>query len=1014
MSTCPACGAEATEGARFCSACGLALGKREEPVPGAGVAFKRILTLIFVDLVGSTELAAADALEDYDATLTRYHAICSDTIRSHGGSTLALQGDGVLACFGLSDDGENAALSAVAAARAMVVAIPAALPGVNARVGIHSGTVLCRMQADGGLLPNISGLDVNITSRIQNQASPGGVVLSRETLDFVSRIATVPASDIGEVRLKGVPVPMRLYELEEGELQAPEDAVQTLYERAETVALLTGATPVPDGLSPNVTMMIGPAGIGKSAVLGEISRRLGNTHRLIDLSSRLNLRHTPLYPVAEWLARALGYARFPLDPDADRAEFAARLRTLVPGLGDMQEEIAADLMGLAAAQAVQLRYAAPQLRALRIGTMADLVAHLMAAEPVLLSFDDYHWVDEDSHAFVGKLLERGVPERARVVLTARPGSDLGAFATTHGLHVIRLEALSVDAVREMLAGLGSDGMDAAEADRVTVMAEGNPLFLRTLLNLYRRRGEDTAGRALPPTIEATFQGFVNSFGPLRDLVLRAAVIGRGFTAEELSWIAGRGDGLDHDQTHDLAHDLGELAGAGVIEPTAGGGWQFSHILLQEAAYNMIPGSQRRGLHGQVAAALTENDPQRVAAVPEIVADHAIASEDPGIIAGSCVQAGASFLQRAGFDRSIHYLDAALAALGQLGPAAEGARLTALSLLAAARVQRLGFAHPDTVESYRLLEAEAGERGAGGPEHIMALYGLFAHRMMSGDVRRSAEIVDEMLRVADPADPQQQVLCLVNVSAQALYSGRLDDKLAATAELEKIYDTAQHGTLFLSVGADPLVAVKTGDANVHGLRGDVETVRRLTRESLAHVDRIGAILQRPWVKIFNGSAMAAAGQMDEALDMVVEGTEIADQQGAAFWSLNGRIWQEVLGFYARRPDAGGEPLAALVEQCSAIGIGLNRPFFRCIDAASRFRRGGGEEALAMMQDATRELARSGQRQWAPEAWRLRAWVHWKMGDPVRARRCLGLALDLARFSGATMFERRILAQIDATG
>lgn len=1006
MSTCPACGAEATEGARFCSACGVALEKREEPVPGAGVALKRILTLIFVDLVGSTELAAADALENYDATLTRYHAICSDAIRSHGGSTLALQGDGVLACFGLSDDGENAALSAVAAAKAMVAAIPAALPGVNARVGIHSGTVLCRMQADGGLLPNISGLDVNITSRIQNQASPGGVVLSRDTLDFVSRIATVPASDIGEVRLKGVPVPMRLYELEEGELGAAKEAAQTLYERAETVALLTGETPVPAGLSPNVTMMIGPAGIGKSAVLGEISRRLGNTHRLIDLSSRLNLRHTPLYPVTEWLARALGYARFPLDPAADRAEFAARLRTLVPGLSDMQEEISADLMGLAAAQAVQLRYAAPQLRTLRIGTMADLVAHLMTAEPVLLSFDDYHWVDEDSHAFIGKLLERGVPERARVVLTARPGSDLGTFADTHGLHVIRLEALSATAVREILAGMGSKGMDAAEADRITVMAEGNPLFLRTLLNLYRRRGEDTSERVLPPTIEATFQGFVNSFGPLRDLVLSAAVIGRGFTADELSWIAEHGD--------DLARDLGELAGAGVIEPTAGGGWQFSHILLQEAAYNMIPGGQRRGLHGKVATALTENDPQRVAAVPEIVADHAIASEEPQIIAGSCVQAGVSFLQRAGFERSIHYLDAALAALGQLGPAAEGARLTALSLLAAARVQRLGFAHPDTVESYRVLEAEARERGAGGPEHIMALYGLFAHRMMSGDVRRSAEIVDEMLRVADPADSQQQVLCLVNVNAQALYSGRLDDKLAATVELEKIYDPAQHGTLFLSVGADPLVAVKTGDANVYGLRGDAEMVRRLTRESLDHIDRIGAILQRPWVKIFNGSAMAAAEQMDEAMDMIVEGTEIADQQGAAFWSLNGRIWQEVLGFYARRPGAGGETLAALVEQCSAIGIGLNRPFFKCIVAASRFRDGGGEDASAMMRDATRELARSGQRQWAPEAWRLRAWVHWKMGDVARARRCLGLALGLARFSGSTMFERRILAQIDATG
>ncbi len=993
MPTCPSCTGDAPEGARFCPRCGAPLGGR------AGGPLRRILTLMFVDLVGSTKLAAENELERYDDILATYHGVASRTVHEFGGSILQLYGDGVLACFGLTDDAENAALSALLAARAVALAMPEAEPGMAVRVGIHSGTVMCRVEAGGEVLPQITGLDVNVASRIEGQAAPGGVVVSAATLDFVSRIARVEAHDLGPVKLKGVDAPMRLFEIGEAPPGPPQLAPEPLVEREQVVQALIASEPK----GAHVSVLVGHPGIGKSALLAEVARRLDNACLRVDLAARLNLRHTPLHPVAEWLAHALGFPRFPLDPAVRREDVAGRLRALLPGTDDARVDVVGDLLGLADAATLQSRYAPPQLREMRIATLVEIVVELMEAGPTLLLVDDFHWVDEDTHAVLDRLLARGAPEGTRVILSSRPDGGLTEFAARHGLKVIRLEPLSAEGARALIGRTGPRSLAAEAAERVLVLAEGNPLFLRSLLDLLRRGGDPGGGAGgLPPTIAATFQGLVNSFGAARETALQAAVIGRGFTLEELSWLAGPDE--------DTGARITELAAAGLVERAAGGVCQFSHVLLQEAAYDMIPASRRREMHRRFAEALRANDPTRAAAVPEVAADHFIAAGDPTGIAGSAVEAGIGFLRRAGFERAVHYLRHAVDALDALG-AAQGAealrapRLGALTLLAAAKMQRFGFSHPDTLESYRALETAAHEAGGRGPERVQAHYGLFAHRIISGEVRASRHIVAEMVEAADPADPGQILLGEVNACALALYSGRLDDCLAASARAKALYDPAAHGLLFLSVGADPLISVLTAEANVVALRGGLDAARDLTGEATAHADALGAALQIPWIKNFNGSALLMAGAIAEGEAMIDEGLELAREQGAAFWSLVGLMWKAVAASDRGAPETAPMPLPEVMARAAGIGVGLNRPLLRAVLATDLQRAGEAARAREAALSACRDAAVTGQGQWSAEIWRRAADVLAAQGDHEAAERRRIVARAYARRMGAVEAERR---------
>ena len=295
--------------------------------------------------------------------------------------------------------------------------------------------------------------------------------------------------------------------------------------------------------------------------------------------------------------------------------------------------------------------------------------------------------------------------------------------------------------------------------------------------------------------------------------------------------------------------------------------------------------------------------------------------------------------------------------------------------------------------------------------MLALYGLFAHRMISGRVRACRPMLARMSDLARAGDSTLHILKLVNDCAYGLYSGRFALSMEKSAALRTLYDPQLHGGVFLQVGADPLVSVLTAEMHVHGQRGNEIEMRAALAQACAHVETIGAMLQRSWADIFGAAALFFCGHGDEAEALVADGIARADAQGAAFWQLSGRLWQgSFAAFGDRDPAAGRALLEATLPQAEAAGAHLVLPLFQSALARSHLAEGAPRAALAASRRAVSRLIRSGEGTWAPLVLRVHEEALRRTGHPDRRRRARQLADAYQARSGATIWDsvcRRVL-------
>jgi class 3 adenylate cyclase len=253
----------------------------------------RILTIQFIDLVGSTAFANSTELETYDDTIAAFHQQVNETVETYRGRVLQRYGDGVLSCFGLDHDGEDSALSAIASGLSIAKSMPERVNGLQVRVGIDTGQIMCRVGQQGALFPQLTGLHVNRASRLQEQAPVGGVVISGQTKSFLSRLARLDEAAHDTRLLKGIDQPVELIEVTGFQFQEDHTQDSDLLERDKELALLQNDTS-------RAHAIIGPAGIGKTVLLDAFSRTQKNAG-IVRIDARANLQQSALFPVVETL-----------------------------------------------------------------------------------------------------------------------------------------------------------------------------------------------------------------------------------------------------------------------------------------------------------------------------------------------------------------------------------------------------------------------------------------------------------------------------------------------------------------------------------------------------------------------------------------------------------------------------------------------------------------------------------------------------------------------------------------
>jgi len=616
-SGCPNCGFANVPEAKFCMQCGtqLASGAASRAAaqsarsvqPEAGsAAERRLVSILFADLVGFTPFSEERDSEDVRDTLTRYFDMAREVIERYGGSVEKFIGDAVMAVWGAPTAHEDDAERAVRAALDLVDAVPSLGEGIQARAGVLTGEAAVTLGATNQGM--VAGDLVNTASRLQSVAPPGTVLVGESTQRATT--AAIAYEEAGAQTLKGKQAPVPAWRAlrvvaEVGGRNKSESLEAPFVGRHEEMRLLKDlfhTTGREKRL--RVVSVIGPAGIGKSRLAWEFLKYIDGLVETIYWHSG----RCPAYgdgitfwALGEMVRERAGLAESD-DEQTTRTKIAETVAQWVPDPGERGwiERALLALLGL------ERDMAADQL----FGAWRTFFERIAEGGTVVLVFEDMHFADAGLLDFIDHLLEwsRGLP--IYVVTLARP--DLIERRPSWGagkrnFFSMYLEPLPEADMRDLLAGL-VPGLPSRAVATIVARADGIPLYavetVRTLVaegRLVEQGGAyvpqgDLTDLAVPETLTALIAARLDRLDEIdRRIVHDAAVLGQSFTLAALSTLAGMPE-------EELGPRLASLVRRELLQHETDarsperGQYSFVQALIREVAYNMLAKKDRKKLH----------------------------------------------------------------------------------------------------------------------------------------------------------------------------------------------------------------------------------------------------------------------------------------------------------------------------------------------------------------------------------------------------------------------------------
>jgi len=603
MTVCAACGQENPPIAQFCLTCGrpLAGGKpasREE---------RRIVTVIFVDLVGFTSRAETLDPEDVRAILAPYHDRVRDEIESFGGVVEKFIGDAVVGVFGAptayGDDPERAVRAALSVRAAL---------GTQVRIAVNTGEALVTI----GARPErgeamVAGDVINTAARLQSAAPAGGVLVGAETYRCTNGLVDYAVAD--PVMAKGKELPVEVW-LADRVASGDGRPGAELVGRVGELAMLKGIWERATAGTPHLVTVLGPPGVGKSRLASEFRRIVtaggGRTVR----GRCLPYRESSAYGAFATQVKQFAGIFENDEPDV----VLAKLRAESERLAVPDPEVVAGHLGIILG--IDPHIVAEDREALFFSVRCFIEA-AAAEQATVLVFEDIHWADRGLLDLIEQLVGRmhGLP--VLLLTLARPelldnrpgwGGGLPGYISMplQPLVGVEAEALAFNVLR---------GIEESERQRRAAMfaemAEGNPLFIEQLAATVAERPAGTA-EALPTTIRGIVAARLDALPPgERSVLLSAAVMGKVFWRGPVERVAENaatlGDTLAALERRDLIRREAVSAIAGEQQ------YRFRHMLIRDAAYDMLPRMRRQELHADLARYLEQEAPTAGEAITQM-------------------------------------------------------------------------------------------------------------------------------------------------------------------------------------------------------------------------------------------------------------------------------------------------------------------------------------------------------------------------------------------------------------
>ncbi len=603
MSTCRACGQENPEIARFCLACGASLAAetphREE---------RRIVSVVFVDLVGFTSRSEQLDPEDVRAILTPYHGTVRDELESFGGVVEKFVGDAVMAVFGAptahGDDPERAVRAALAV-RDAVATLNTEQPELELRIrgAVNTGEAVVTLTARPALgEAMVAGDVVNTASRLQQHAPVGEIVVGEET--YRATRSAIEYEPLEAVTAKGKAAPLEAWRAVTATSATGERHLSStpFVGRSREVDLLAATWErVELERRPHLITILGPPGVGKSRLTVEFTAEVSSRSGRIVRGRCLPYRERSPYGALTMQVKDLAGIF-----DSDGVDVAVgKLRASVARLvGPEQAEAVA--RNLAILLGFETQATAPDRNSLfqSVHVFIEAVARDQATAFV---FEDIHWADSALLDLI-ELLAARLHELPVLLLTiARP--ELLDVRPTWGGGLLAYNALplqplaSTDAAELVLHLLGAH----AKATQVAATAEGNPLFIEQLAAVMSERGPEEAD-TLPTTIRGLVAARLDALpAEERAVILDASIVGRLFWRGALERLARDPACLDAALAALERRDLVHRDAVSRIEGDEQ--WVFKHVLIRDVAYDLQPRARRREGHRHIAEFIEASTPE---------------------------------------------------------------------------------------------------------------------------------------------------------------------------------------------------------------------------------------------------------------------------------------------------------------------------------------------------------------------------------------------------------------------
>jgi len=889
------------------------------------------------------------------------------------------------------------------------------------RIGIATGLVVVGDLIGAGAAQErgVVGETPNLAARLQALARPGTLVVADSTRRQIGTLFEI--EDLGPQSLAGFGEPQRAWRVvgESGvvsRFEALRSGTTPLVGRDEELDLLSRRWQQAKVGAGRVVLVSGEPGIGKSRLTEALSQHIETEpHTRIRYFCSPHDQDSALYPFIGQLERAAGFTR-----DDTTATKLDKLEALLGGgaePGDLS--LIAEMLSLSGGERYPPLDLSPQRKKER--TLAALLRQLQALarrQPVLMIFEDLHWIDPTSREVLDLTVEKITDLPVLLVATYRPEFQppwVGQLQVT----VIALNRLGRNEgarlVHQLAGNLGALPPDVI--DEIVERTDGVPLFVEELTKAVVEAGADRgyasisavppSALAVPATLHASLLGRLDRLGPAAKTVAQVgAAIGRDFSYELLAAAARLAE-------PELQEALRRLVEAGLVfqrgvPPAAE--YLFKHALVQDTAYSTLLRGPRQALHRRIAEALEQRFPDLVQTRPEILAHH----YGEAAIADKAITywhlAGKLSVARSAVREAIAQLRRGLSLLDRLPETREHKQLE-LDIhvtLTAALMAGKGYADPEVFAALERANRLVAETAAvGSPLHFSVLFGLWASTFNAGAIAAALEHATNFLSLAQSQPSSGPLLMGHRILAHSLICS--GDYRAALAHLEtavSLHRPDEHRDSAFRYGQDIGVSAFVVLSWALWHCGYPDQSARAADRALAYSRQLGHAYTLAHALGLAGMAAVFARDVATACAYAIDCVTLASEHGFAYWGAIGRFLQGWADAQKGEATAGIARIRDGLAAAEATGT-RRAPVHLALLAEGLALAGKIEEGLAALNDALATAAVSGERGWDAEIHRLRGELTGRLPypDPAQAEDSFRTALAIAREQGTRGYELR---------